>query len=463
MTGVVSVTMPSGSITVSKDEHVKDAVARLDDNGPGVVFVIDGNQHVLGHLTVETIGHHLRGGGDPSDPVGDVMTAGAAENMGPPGGTIPVASPCLSGNELDYLTQCIEDNSISSIGPFVERFERGFADYLGAEHALATSSGTTALHLSLAALGVGPGDEVIIPDLTFAASANAVIHAGATPVLVDVTPDSWTMDVAAARDAVSPKTRAIMPVHLYGQPAPMAELQALARELGLLLIEDAAEALGSTYDGRPVGGFGDAAIFSFFGNKLITTGEGGMAVFRSAEAAERAKILRDHGMRPDKRYWHDVVGFNYRMTNLQAAVGCAQLEQIDRFIERKLEIGASYRRALADCPGLTFPAVRENARNTYWLFSLVVDAERVNTSRDDLMARLHKAGIETRPVFHPLHQMPPYESFGGGRSFEASTHISKSGISLPSSITLSDEDIEYVAGAIRGILEIRALAREYGL
>lgn len=466
MTEAAPIPSSDDALTISEDGAISDVLRIMDDTGLDIVFVVDEEARQVGYLTLDEVSRHFENGGNALDPTSDAMNrntgALGADFIRPALQTIPVSSPDLRGNELSYLTQCIEDNWISSTGPFVERFERAFADYVGAECALATSSGTAALHLVLVALGIGPGDEVIVPDLTFAATANAVIHAGATPVLVDVLTDTRTIDVEATQQAISAKTRAIIPVHLFGQPADMSEIGYLARKAGLLVIEDGAEALGSTYDNRQVGGFGDAAIFSFFPNKLITTGEGGMAIFRDDETLERARILRDHGMRPGKRYWHDAVGFNYRMTNLQAAVGCAQLERVEEFVERKLEVGAAYRRALADRPGLTLPAVRDNVRDTYWLFTIAIDSEKLNISRDDMIAKLHRMGIETRRMFYPLHDMPPYTSFCGGRSFDVSDRLSRTALSLPTAVTLSEEDIDHITEAIGRILDLRALTKEYG-
>ncbi len=370
---------------------------------------------------------------------------------------LPVMEPEVSGNELNYIMECIKTNWLSSQGPFVRRFEQEFGHYVGSPHAVAVCNGAAALHLALIALGVGPGDEVIVPDLTFAASVNAVLHAGATPVLVDVTRDTWTLDPKGVARAITSQTKAIMPVHLYGQPCEMEALMALARNHGLLVIEDAAEALGAQYHGRHVGGFGDAAAFSFYGNKLITTGEGGMVTFKDENAAARARVLRNHGMDPDRRYWHEEAGYNYRLTNLQAAVGVAQLERIESFITRKIELASRYSRALSVRDELVLPIVWPDTRNVFWLYSLIVDPERTGLTRDDLMERLLLRGIETRPLFYPLHFMPPYRRFARQGSYPNAEWLSANGLSLPSAVTLKDEELDHVTAAISQILDVRLL------
>jgi perosamine synthetase len=328
---------------------------------------------------------------------------------------------------------------------------------LGAESALAVSNGTAALHLALVALGIGPGDEVIVPDLTFAASANAVLYVGATPVLVDVRRDTWTVDLGAVERAITPRTRALMPVHLYGQPCEMDGLMALARARNLVVVEDAAEALGAVYQGWSVGQLGAAAAFSFFGNKLITTGEGGAVVVRDGAVAERARILRDHGMSPHRRYWHDEVGFNYRLTNLQAAVGLAQLERVEEFIARKVALAARYGRALGGRDDLVLPAVRPDTRNVFWLYSVVLDPTRARVGRDELMQRLLLGGIEARPLFYPLHEMPPYRRFAREARYANTEWLSANGLSLPSAVTLKDQEVDYVVEAVNRILDVRRI------
>ncbi|RYZ75585.1 MAG: aminotransferase class I/II-fold pyridoxal phosphate-dependent enzyme, partial [Proteobacteria bacterium] len=335
----------------------------IDGNAHGVCFVVDGEGKLAGGITDGDVRRALLAGKGLNASAQDVMVANffslpadsssaLIQNnlserirviplLNPEGipvdfatrsryHRISVLEPNLKGNELAYVTDCIQTNWISSQGSYVRRFEEDLRNYAGANYALAVSNGTVALHLALKALGIGPGDEVIVPSLTFAASANAVIHAGATPVFADVEAETWTIDVAAARKLIGPRTKAIMPVHLYGHPCRMDELQDLVNSHDIQLVEDCAESLGSLYKGRQTGSFGAAACFSFFGNKTITTGEGGMVLFRDLSCFEMGAVLRDHGMSKKERYWHDVVGFNYRLTNMQAAIGVAQMERVDQ-------------------------------------------------------------------------------------------------------------------------------------
>src|SRR5581483_301487 len=264
---------------------------------------------------------------------------------------LPVAEPFLGDEELRYVAECVQTGWVSSAGKFVRRFEELFAELFEVEHAVAVSNGTTALHLALLALGIGPGDEVIVPALTFVATANAVTYCGATPVFADSEPTTWNIDPELAAAAVTPRTKAIVAVHLYGHPADLDPLL----ELGVPVVEDAAEAHGARYRGRPVGSLGAVGTFSFYGNKIVTTGEGGMVVTDRADLAARVRQLRDHGMDPDRRYWHPVLGFNYRLTNLQAALGVAQLEKLDAILERKARLAELYAEGLRDVPGIVLP------------------------------------------------------------------------------------------------------------
>lgn len=356
---------------------------------------------------------------------------------------IPVLEPDLHGNELKYVTECVETNWISSLGRFNDLFEARFREYCKVPHALAVNNGTAALHLALVTLGVKEGDEVLVPDITFAACANAVLHARATPILVDVDPKTWTMDVKAAERAITPRTKVIMPVHLYGHPCDMDAILALAKARGLRVLEDCAQALGSEYKGRPLGSFGDAAIFSFYGNKTATTGEGGMILFQYADHYRAAHGLRSHGMSKEKRYWHVDAGYNYRMTNIQAAIGVAQMERIGEFVAAKRRIAKAYIKGLSGVEGLRMPAEEKGAFNSYWLFTVLLD-DRLASHRDDILRRLSEKGIETRPLFYPLHEMPPYKSLQRSLDFPVSGRLSRSGISLPSSYSLTEEQLDYV-------------------
>jgi perosamine synthetase len=365
---------------------------------------------------------------------------------------IPLIQPVFDGNELEYVTDCIRTGWISSQGKYVTLFEESFSKYVGCANALAVSNGTVALHLALVTLGIGHGDEVIVPDLTFAAPVNAVLYVGATPVFVDVDPITMAIDTATAEAAVTARTRAIIPVHLYGHPADMEDVMLLAERYHLKVIEDCAEALGSRYNDIHVGNFGHASTFSFFGNKTITTGEGGMVLFRDSVMRDRAKILRDHGMAPDRRYWHNEVGFNYRLTNIQAAIGLAQMERVDTFVGRKRWIANQYNLRLSGIAGIQLPIETENSYSSYWLYTIVLSKDYVQY-RAGILERLKKLGIEVRPVFFPIHRMPPYEKFiVSGSTWEVADHLSDGGICLPSSITATEEDIQYVCSAIISII-----------
>jgi perosamine synthetase len=371
-----------------------------------------------------------------------------------------VASPALGGNELKYVCDCISSGWISSQGEYVSRFEETLAEHTG-RHAVATSSGTTALHLGLLALGVGRGDEVIVPNLTFAASANAVVHAGATPVFVDICRDTWTLDPACVAAAITPATRGLMPVHLYGHPCDMDPLIDIARRHDLRVIEDCAESLGACYKGQLGGTHGDVACFSFFANKVITTGEGGMLVANDAAVAERARQLRDHGMSPERRYWHLEAGYNYRMTNLQAAVGVAQMERLHHFLDRRRALAARYHERLAGIKGLEQPPAAPWADPVCWLYSILVDPERCAMSRNELMTRLREHGVETRSVFAPLNTQPAFGS-GDADQYPVCRLIADQGLSLPTSNHMRDEDVDHVCDVIAELVDDARLRRAAG-
>ena len=359
--------------------------------------------------------------------------------------------PSLGGNELKYVSDCISTGWISSQGEYVRRFEKQFSDFLDdGSQCMAVSSGTAALHLALKAIGVGHNDEVIIPDLTFAATANVVFHCGAKVVCADVDPVTWTLSPTKLASLVTQKTKAIIPVHLYGHPCDMDPILEIAAKNDIYVIEDCAEAQGATYKGRQVGTLGDFGCFSFFSNKVITTGEGGMVSTTNKDLAYKVKVLRDHGMTPGKRYWHDVAGFNYRMTNLQAAVGVAQMERVDKFLSRRKEIGQRYISKLSQIKGLTVPANVQWAETVYWIFSLLVDEDVTGIQRDELAKKLSDLGIENRPFFYPMHEQPPYKQNG---DFEVSKRMSIQGISLPSGNEISNEEIDRVCHAIQSSID----------
>ncbi len=342
-----------------------------------------------------------------------------------------VLEPDIGEQEISNVLECVTSGWISSQGRFIGAFEQDFSDYLGGGHAIAVSNGTVALQLGMTALGIGRDDEVIVPNFTFGASINAIVHSGATPVLADVDADTWTLDLNEFRRLITPRTKAVMPVHIYGQPARLDEIREIAKEHGILVIEDCAEALGATYKNRRVGLDGDCTCFSFFANKSITTGEGGMVVFKDPAIAKRARILRDHGMRPQKRYWHDFAGFNFRMTNMQAAVGVAQMGRIDELLSRKKLIFQTYDALLAEQNTLSLLPKNDWSENSYWLYTVMLNGYE-STVRDELISNLANRGIDARPGFYPMHQMEPYRDFGHG-SYPVSNQLSANSVCLPSS------------------------------
>jgi perosamine synthetase len=357
---------------------------------------------------------------------------------------IPVAEPLVGEAELANVVEAVRSGWVSSQGPFVEAFEAGVAERCGTAHAVATSSGTTALHLALAALGVGPGDEVIVPSFSFVATASTVRHVGATPVCADAEPEHWCIDPADVARLITPRTRAIGPVHQFGHPADMDAIVALARKHGLFVVENAAEALGATYRGQPAGSLGDVGVFSFYANKVITTGEGGMVVTGDRRLAERMRLLRDHAMDPRRRYWHPEVGFNFRLTNLQAALGVAQLERLPALLERKAEIGRRYTAALRSVPGVVLQRPRAGGSSSWWMFTILLD-EAFGLGPEALGDRLLERGIQTRPGLNPIHAMPPYAD---GRRRPVAERLARGTLSLPSAATLSRSDQDYVIACL---------------
>ncbi|SDK78932.1 perosamine synthetase [Maridesulfovibrio ferrireducens] len=362
---------------------------------------------------------------------------------------LPVASPSLSGNELKYVTDCIVSNWISSQGEYVKKFEKSFSDFHGGCFALTTSSGTTALHLALIACGIGPGDEVIVPDSTFAASANVVVHTGACPVFVDVSPDHWTIEPSLIRKALTPRTKAILPVHLYGHPACMDEIMNIAAEYKLYVIEDCAESLGARINGRLTGTMGTVGCYSFFSNKVITTGEGGMVVTSDEALYHKMQQLRDHGLSKTRRYWHDYAGFNYRLTNLQAAVGLAQMEQIEFFLSSRKEVVREYQKGLTGIPGLVLPEEQSGIESIFWLYTVLVDKDEFGLDRDSLISRLNEVGIDSRPFFPALHSQPAYKRCHVSGCFPVAQKLQEVGISLPTGNTLPLEEVRKVCKCIK--------------
>jgi perosamine synthetase len=356
---------------------------------------------------------------------------------------IPVYKPSLSGNEKKYVNECLDTNWISSKGKFVPLFEQHFAKYTGVKYATGVCNGTVALHLALLALGITEGDEVIVPTLTYIASVNSIKYTGATPVFVDSLEDTWQMSPADVRRKITPRTRAIMVVHLYGHPCEMDEIVSIAKNHSLFIIEDCAEAFGSLYKGKHVGGFGDIGAYSFYGNKTITTGEGGMVVTNDETLYERALHFKGQGLAKYREYWHDVIGYNYRMTNICAAIGLAQLEQADKFIEKKRKIAEWYMKGLKNLP-VTFHKEVGDVRHSYWMCSILVDKPE---NRDALRTKLFEKGIETRPLFYPVHTMPMYST--KYEKHPVAENIGWRGINLPSWPGLTKEQVDYICESIR--------------
>ena len=364
---------------------------------------------------------------------------------------IPVWEPVLDGNEKRYVADCLETNWISSLGRYITRFEDAFSRWCDVPHGVACSSGTAALHLSLVALNVGPGDEVIIPDFTLIVSANTVIQAGARPVLADVDPRTWCLDPARLEEKITPRTRAVMPVHMYGHPCDMPAIVKIARRHRLAVIEDCAEAHGAELGGRKVGSFGETGCFSFYGNKILTTGEGGMVVTADAELAGRLRLLRDQGFE-QPRFVHRVIGFNYRLTNLQAAVGLAQVEKVEEKVARKREIARWYLDLLTGCPDVEVPHEAAGAKNVYWMFGVKL-GPRFTAGRDAVMEELKAAGVETRAFFCPMHLQPVFQGsdprFPDTRgAYPVSRDLWARGLYLPSGIGLTRAQVEEVVGKL---------------
>ena len=352
---------------------------------------------------------------------------------------ISIYEPSLFGNEVEYVNDALKSNWISSKGDYINKFERKFAKFCGSKYALTTSNGTVAIHLALEALGIGEEDEVIVPDLTFISTANAVTYTNAKPVFVDVSYDSLCIDPHEIEKSINVNTKAIIVVHLYGNPADMKSISKIAKRHNLYIIEDAAEAHGAMIGNKKVGSFGDISTFSFYGNKVITTGEGGMIVTNNKSCFNKMKILRDHGMSITKKFWHDQIGYNYRLTNLQAAIGLGQLENIEKILNRKKEIFELYKNGLSVLDNIKFNSKVEGETNVYWLVFIRLLKENT-CKRDDLISFLEKNNIESRPFFYPISDMPMY----GNAKTLISHKTSDEGICLPSHYNLKDEEIYYV-------------------
>lgn len=359
---------------------------------------------------------------------------------------ISVANPIFSGNEKKYLNECIDTGWVSSLGKFINKFEKQFSDYCNTKYGVAVTNGTAALHLLLESLNITDGDEVIVPDLTFVATANAVSYTGAKPVFVDSELDTWNISPQFIEEKITLHTKAIIAVHLYGQPCDMTELVKLSKKYNLFLIEDCAEAHGAEFCGRKVGSFGQAGCFSFYGNKIITCGEGGLIVTDDYKLLKKILFLRDHAMSAKKRYYHPSIGFNYRMTNLQAAVGLAQLEQINEILKIKFEIEEEYIKNLSCLENLEFQKKLNNRKKICWLFSMLVKSVG-KKNRNGLMRFLLKNNIDSRPFFIPMTKLPPY--FNSKIINKNALFLSETGINLPTSINLTSKQISYICEKIK--------------
>lgn len=364
---------------------------------------------------------------------------------------IPIAVPVFRGNEKKYLNECIDTGWVSANGHFLQDFQEKFAAFCGSKYALACANGTVTLHLIVKALGIGPGDEVIMPTLTYVATANAVVECGATPVFVDSDPDTWNVSPEAVERAITPRTKAIIPVHLYGLACNMTALMNISRRYCLPIIEDAAEAHGASWDGKRVGSIGKAGSFSFFGNKIITSGEGGMIVTDDEDLYRHMLLLRTQGVDPSRRYWHVMRAYNYRMTNMQAAVGLGQLEDVQWHMGERIRVAEKYKKLFQEkLEGyVTVQKVESPENHVYWMNSIIL-TDKVRKSRDEVMAEMEARNIEMRPLFYPMHIMPPYRD--ASVSCPVAEKLSARGINLPSHALLDDETINYIVDCLQDII-----------
>ena len=370
---------------------------------------------------------------------------------------IPVNEPLLNGNEKKYLNECIDSGWISSEGPFVTKFENTFAKLVNRKHAIAVCNGTAALDLAVEALDVGPGDEVIMPTFTIISCITQIIRAGATPVLVDSDPNTWNMDISKVEACITPLTKVIMVVHIYGLPANIGPLLNLAARYGIKVIEDAAEMHGQTYDQKPCGSFGDISTFSFYPNKHITTGEGGMVVTNDDSLAESIRELRNLCMQSERRFLHDRLGWNMRMTNLQAALGVAQLERLDEFVQRKRAMGRYYLEGLKGIKGLQLPqAFDDHAHNIFWVFGLILKDE-LPFEADHAIKRLASMGVGSRPFFWPMHEQPILINRGLflGERYPVAERLARRGLYIPSGMAISKIEMDKVIESLHNLVELQ--------
>jgi len=367
---------------------------------------------------------------------------------------IPVCEPTLKGNELKYVTNAVKTGWISSSGQFIKSFEDKFSEYCNANFGVSCSSGTAAIHLAIESLGIGKSHEVIIPDFTMIAACNSVIYSGARPVLVDSERKTWNIDPGLIEDKINEKTKAIMVMHTYGHPCDMDVINKIAKEHGLYVIEDAAEAHGAEYKGKKIGSLGDVACFSFYANKIITCGEGGMVVTNNEKIAKKAANLRTHAFGKN-RFMHEDFGFNYRMTNLQAAIGLAQTEKIDELVQSRINNAKAYTKLLKNIKGITTPPKASWAKNVYWMYGILVE-KNFKLNSIELQEKLKENGIDTRAFFSGMHKQPVYQGKNElfpdtSGSFPISEELEEKGLYLPSSSHLTQNEIEIVVNVIRDV------------
>ena len=360
---------------------------------------------------------------------------------------ILTAGPSITEKEISYVNDAVSQGWNDQWNKYIIKFEETFAKYIGVKHAIATSSCTGAMHLALQRMGIGPGDEVIIPDITWVATASVVTYVGAKPIFVDIEKDTWCIDPESIKKSINSKTKAIMPVHLYGHPANMNEIQDIAQEKNLLVLEDAAPSLGAEYNGQKTGSFGHASAFSFQGAKIATSGEGGIFLTNDSSLYENVSKLGDHGRSLTKPLWNDEIGYKYKMSNIQAALGLAQLERIDELVDKKRKIFKWYSERLDSISGIQLNSEKTNCKNIYWMTTIVLD-KSFNISRDDFIRKLKEWNIDSRPAFYPLSHMPMFETIHNPNA----EHLSQNGINLPSGHNLSEDDINYICTVIKNIL-----------
>lgn len=464
-----------------KNSTIKDVLICINNNAKGVAFIVDETKKLVGIATDGDIRRALLDGAGLKESINVYMNERFVYAQNPVEAQrifqqygwkikiiplvdqcmhitdyaecsnnqhIALAQPQLNGNEYRYLMDAFLSTWISSTGKYVTQFEETFSKYCGVNYGVAVSNGTVALHLALTTLGIGKGDEVIVPDITFAATINAVIYTGAMPVIVDIEEDSWCIDPNEIEKAITPNTKAIIPVHIYGQPCDMGRICDIAQRHNLYIVEDCAEAHGAEWNHKKVGSFGIISCFSFFGNKVITTGEGGMCITNSTELNDKMRILRDHGMSRERKYYHEVVGFNYRMTNLQAAIGLAQVERIDEILKWREKIEEEYLDVFSEIKGISMQKKDLDGRKKIaWLVSVLIDSDK----RDDVLEELKKNNIDARPFFMPLSDMEIYKKYA--RNCIISKKISRMGINLPTTYDVNREIIEKIKQKITYSIE----------